>query len=487
MIGLGLDTLAPTPGGAMLAFAVLLTIGGHVGLTLFERFITPKRAEKVGSSGALRRESPAVVNLLVNDGMVSAAGLRATIVDLAARGWVRVLPPVDDDEVSRVRPAASAFDGDALLPHERLALQHVLARFTTDHAIPARHLAIDIRGSWWRRFRRLVEDEARRAGLVRRRWTPATLAAPAIVAFLAFLTWMASRDDGTPVAVIDSVERRLVSAAVLIGIGTLVYRIVLLAMGGGVVRTDEGDAAVGRWMAVRERLVEAGFTLIAASAVEAGDRRLAYATAMGVAKGANTELPMAREDHYRAWSSIGGRSRLVRIRYPWRPFYGTNPVVALAGGLIALFVGLRLRRFFDDVAREQAWESLFERFSDQDWLIRGVATGLVFVLTVVLVVALWAALAGAADMFNTIERTGVVVRARRPAEVSPIPRSIGRLVERDRYSLYVAIDDGSSDDVIAWRASERTAMPQGVDAIVRATPVLGYIRKATPVGHRLPE
>jgi len=487
MIGLGLDTLAPTPGGAMLVVAAVLTIGGHIGLSVFERFITPKRAEKIGSSGALRRESPAVVNLLVNDGMVSAAGLRATIIDLSARGWVRVLPPVNDDEVSRVRPAASAFDGDALLPHERLALQHVLARFTTDHAIPARHLAVDIRGSWWRRFRRLVEDEARRAGLVRRRWTPLTLAAPAVVAFLAFLTWMASRDDGAPAAAVDSVERRLISAAVLIGIAALVYRIVMLSNGGGVIRTDDGDAAVGRWMAVRERLVEAGFTMMAASSIDAGDRRLAYATAMGVAQGANTELPMAREDHYRAWSSIGGRSRLVRIRYPWRPFYGTNPIVALVGGLIALFVGLRVRGFFDDVAREEAWESLFERFTDQDWLIRGVATAVVYALTIVIVAALWATLAGAADMFNTIERTGVVVRARRPAEVSPIPRSIGRLIERDRYSLYVAIDDGSSDDVTAWRASERTAMPQGVDAIVRATPVLGYIRKATPVGHRLPE
>ena len=112
---------------------------------------------------------------------------------------------------------------------------------------------------------------------------------------------------------------------------------------------------------------------------------------------------------------------------------------------------------------------------------------MVFVVTVVIVAAMWASFAGAADMFNTIERTGVVIRARRPAEVSPIPRSVGRMIERDRYSLYVALDDGSSDDVIAWRASERTAMPQGVDAIVRATPVLGYIRKATPVGHRIPK
>ncbi len=177
----------------------------------------------------------------------------------------------------------------------------------------------------------------------------------------------------------------------------------------------------------------------------------------------------------------------MRIRYPWRPFYGTNPIIALAGGMVAVFVGLRLRRFFTDVAREEAWESLYERFEEQDWLISGIATGIVFVLVVVILFGLWAAFAGAADMFNTIERTGVVLRARRPAEVSPLPRSLVRRLERDRYTLYVAIDDGSSDDISAWRATERTAMPQGVDAIVRATPILGYVRRATPVGYRLPE
>src|SRR6056297_1524132 len=133
MIGLGLDVLAPTPGGFLLVLAALLTVGGHVGLTVLERFTTPERAEKIGTSGALRRESPAVVNLLVNDGRLAASGVRATIVDLAARGWMRILPPEGDDDVSRVRPAASAFDGDSLQPHEHLALQHVLARFTTDH------------------------------------------------------------------------------------------------------------------------------------------------------------------------------------------------------------------------------------------------------------------------------------------------------------------------------------------------------------------
>ena len=60
-------------------------------------------------------------------------------------------------------------------------------------------------------------------------------------------------------------------------------------------------------------------------------------------------------------------------------------------------------------------------------------------------------------------------------------------VEGDRYSLYVAVDDGSSDTITAWRATERTATPQGVDAVVRATPILGYVRRSSPIGHVLPD
>ena len=173
------DFFAATPGGAMLGFAVLLAIIGHIALSWAERHATPQRIESVGGSGALRKESPAVVNVLTNDATLTAAGIRATVVDLATRGWLRILPPLTDDETSRVRPSSEAYDGDALLPHERLVLQHILARFTTDQAIPARHLAVDIRGSWWRRFRNLVYAEARRSGLVTRRWTPLLLAGPA--------------------------------------------------------------------------------------------------------------------------------------------------------------------------------------------------------------------------------------------------------------------------------------------------------------------
>ena len=481
------DFFAATPGGAMLAVAVLLAVVGHLGLSWAERHATPDRIESVGGSGALRKESPAVVNVLTNDATLTAAGMRATVVDLATRGWLRILPPITDDETSRVRPSSDAYDGDALLPHERLVLQHILARFTTDQAIPARHLAVDIHGAWWRRFRNLVYAEARRAGLVKRRWTPLLLAGPVAAALLGLLAWNASRDDGTDVAVVDSVERRIIAVAALVALVLLIVRIVRHLISNDVTHTEAGIAATGRWLSVRQRLVAGGFAPMAPSSLEIGDRRLAYATAMCLAEGARIELPLAREDHFRAWSAVGGSGRLVRVKYPWRPIYGINPLFALIGGLIATFVGLRARRFFSDVARREAWESLYERFEQQDWLISGIATGLVFVSFVPILLGLWAALAGAADMFNTIERTGVIIRARRPAEVTPLPRSLVKRVEGDRYSLYVAVDDGSSDTITAWRATERTATPQGVDAVVRATPILGYVRRSSPIGHVLPE
>jgi hypothetical protein len=411
------------------------------------------------------------------------------MIDLAARGWLRLLPADDlDDELGRVRPAATAYEGDALLPHERLVLQHVMARFTTDRAIPARFLAVDVNGSWWRRFRTLVNDDALRAGLVRRRWSALDLAPPAVLTVLATLLWWKARNDGNvEVAVVDSIERRLWAAAALVAIVALGYRITRHVIDRSLTHTEAGRAATERWLALRARLAEGGFGLMAPSSIDTGDRRLAYASAMCLAEGAAVEFPLAREDHYRAWSSAGRRSRLVRVKYPARLGYGLHPLIALFGGVTATFIGMRLRRLFTDTAHGEALDSLYERFSDQSWLIVDIATGLAVLSFLPIVAGLIVAVAGAADTFNTVERTGVVLRARRPAEVSPLPRFIGKRLERDRYSLFVAVDDGTTGTVVAWRAGERNAIPQGANAVVRASPVLGYVRSAKPVGHILAE
>ena len=76
----------------------------------------------------------------------------------------------------------------------------------------------------------------------------------------------------------------------------------------------------------------------------------------------------------------------------------------------------------------------------------------------------------------------MVVRARRPQRVVPFPRLLRPLARRDRFALFIAIDDGRSDRVSAWLSNERTAVPQGARARVLATPVLGYVRSSEPIG-----
>lgn len=475
---------APSTGGLVVAF--LLTCAAGAILLVSERRLLPQRPVPAKDPGDLRRESPAVVNMLSNDATLTAAGFRATLIDLAARGWLRLLPPDDSgDDLGRVRPAATAFEGDSLLPHERLVLQHVMARFTTDRAIPARFLAVDIRGSWWRRFRSLVASDAEQSGLLRRRWSIRTLGPPAVLVVVAAFALWGSRNGNSDVAVVDSIERRLWFAAILVAVVALGYRMVRHVVDRPLTHTEAGVVATRQWLAVREQLVEADYGMMAPSSLDVGDRSLAYAAAMCLAEGAAVEFPLAREDHRRAWSSVGARPRLVRVKYPARLGYGFHPVAALVGGVVATFVGLRLRRWFGDIARGETLDSLYERFPEQDWVIADIATALTVLSFAPIVIGAIVAASGAVDVFGSVERTGVVLRARRPIEVAPLPRSIRRRIERDRYSLFIAIDDGTSGTVVAWRAGERNAIPQGANATVKASPVLGYVRRAVPVGHLL--
>jgi hypothetical protein len=451
--------------------------------------LLPPRPEADDVAGALRADTPAVVNLLTNDATVTAAGFRATMIDLAARGWLRILPPEDDlEELARVRPAATAYQGDALRPHERLVLQHVLSRFTTDRAVPARYLAVDIRGAWWRRFSGLVVDDAIQAGLIRRRWALTDLLVPGALWAGGLLSWLLARGTGDDeVAVIDSVGVRIIGWTLAVLLIAGVACVARLWLRPPYTHTDDGVTATRRWLAVRERLAASGFGDLAPSAVETGDRRLAYASAMCLAEGAAIELPLAREDHHRAWSTVGGKARLVRITYPVRFGYGTAPFVAIGVGLVTCFVGLRLRSWSSDVARGETFDWVYEQFPSQDWLIADVATAVTFVSFVPILLGLWLAVAGAFDGFNSVERTGAVVRTRRPAEVSPLPRRVQRQLARDRYRVYLAVDDGSSDTITAWKTGERHAVPQGARATVVASPLLGHIRRTSPVGHVLVE
>jgi hypothetical protein len=225
-----------------------------------------------------------------------------------------------------------------------------------------------------------------------------------------------------------------------------------------------------------------GFEGASAAAANSASRALAYAAALGLAERAADELPIVPEDDRLAWSNATGEWHVVRVRYPFRPGYGRHPALMLVIGL-AVGAGLVVgQRLLLEIARGEAALGIIEDFPDQADLIETTALVLAGVLIVPLLWMVWLAIAGSFDLFSTVERQGLVVRARRPQRVVPFPRLLRPLARRDRFALFIAVDDGRSDRVSAWLSNERTAVPQGARARVKATPVLGYVRRSEPIG-----
>ena len=92
-MGLSASVIAPAHDRGSLTFAIIVTALGFLAVILAEQWVAPPRPAPAARAGALRKESPAVVNLLTNDATVTAAGFRATMLDLAARGWLRIVAP----------------------------------------------------------------------------------------------------------------------------------------------------------------------------------------------------------------------------------------------------------------------------------------------------------------------------------------------------------------------------------------------------------
>jgi hypothetical protein len=299
---------------------------------------------------------------------------------------------------------------------------------------------------------------------------------------LSVRSWWISVRSGEPTAVVDSLVPRAIATAlgiVILGVGWRLWR---RARSRAQRPTAAGLQRAEHWLSVRAWMEPRGFEGASAAAANSASRALAYAAALGLAERAADELPIVPEDDRLAWSNATGEWHVVRVRYPFRPGYGRHPALML---LIGLAVGagiVALQRLLMEIARGEAPLGIIEDFPDQADLIETIALVLAAVLIVPLVWMVWLAIAGSFDLFSTIERQGLVVRARRPQRVVPFPRLLRPLARRDRFSLFIAVDDGRSDRVSAWLSNERTAVPQGARARVKATPVLGYVRKSEPIG-----
>ncbi len=476
------------PATASLSVAIVCTVLGWL-LHGYAEWRTRSRAEDAGPArrppplGDDRLEPPAVVGLLTNDYDVPRSALTATAIDLASRGWVR-FTTVDGELVVVTR--ASAAQGDSLRPFEQQVLNHLASRafndVTSANTLAMSHHRLNRR--WWLRFGRAVAAQAQALGLSTRRYSPVELLPSGVAAAIGLLVcWFGAR-GGDEVALADSWKSRLVWIAAVAALGWLAWSTTLRALGSAQRPTDLGVSRTALWMGYRARLPRQDSRHATVLGPPAQQRALAQASVMGVAEQVLDQIPAAPEDHRAAWSEAGGTPHLVQVRYPIRPGYGQHPLKVAAAGIIVFFAARWVQGFLGRVSDGESLQSLLDRVPGQVELIEDIAAILAFACWAPIIWAVWAAIAGAVDSVATRERSGSVIRARRPAEVLPsvVARVFKPFAERDRFSTYLAVDDGRRRRVAAWLASERSAAPQGAQATVRATPLLGYVRSSEPVG-----
>ncbi len=154
------------------------------------RSITTRRGQRPAQQ--LANQPPALVNLVVSDGKLTAAAYSDTIRDLVARGHLEVIEREQGDLWCQL-PASPASPA-GLAEFERRALGDATGMLSQTDGAPFEAVSgacwVDPRGRW-DPFERAVRDEARRRGLIGSRipatWRAALQAAAVGVASLAYL------------------------------------------------------------------------------------------------------------------------------------------------------------------------------------------------------------------------------------------------------------------------------------------------------------
>jgi hypothetical protein len=510
------STIETVPADPTLVALSILT--GAIGISLLALLATatrPRRPAVFEPSMDLLAEPPAVVDLLTDDFQVTPAAVPATLLDLAARRWLRVEELID----GRVQVRLRGRDGEGqLLPFERRVLEHLRAT-AVNGVIPAAALTTGPEGAsdtWWKGFRREVVAEARARGLSRRRWPAFALglawATTIVAGGLLFLS-LPDEDEGT---IEPTWSLGAAGALVLASVVTCAQ-----LTGSEAERdTDEGRERAGRWMAVREYLADHGnFDDASPAAVTIWDRYLAHAAAMDLAGRAVRELPLGAEDDRHAWSSAGGTWRPVTVRYPrMRVGWGNHPFGAVAIGLFGLALGTALAIVPYEVLTGDAFPDLTEALADVDEPARQwVERALLGVSLLGLLTGTHSALRfvrGALDLFVTREIEGPVLRRRRRGGQPPVYEQQSAFTkawrmlqasnrrqgggfdasgqwhapEQPRYRWYVGVDDGASETIDAWRVRQAiySSCNQHQHVRVRFSPRLGYVRSIEPAAAPAP-
>jgi hypothetical protein len=389
-------------------------------------------------------EPPAIANFLVHGFRVTSDAVPATLLDLAARNVLELEQRGPGVYFVRLRDSSDT----KLTSYERRVLQFLDER-VSDGVVPAGDLTTgpkDQSSRGRKQFDADVVTDAKIRGLSRDAVDGQALTGLTVLAALpAVLVWIQSSWE--------------------FGAAVLVAALALL----GKIRawhtqreTPAGLEAASRWLGVRSALLEdEEFKRQTPLTVEMWNRHLAYGAALGAAGGAIGPLPMGVESDTSAWSAYGGNWRPVRIAYPylWPPAWGTDPLVALAGAG-AVVVGAALFLYY---------VGPFVLDADTIGLVPFVLVCAFLVVGVAVIVMAWS------DWRSATEVTGPILRLREFGD------------EKHR-RYYVAVDDGKSRSIRAWRVSPQryAGLEQGELITARLTRNLCCVRWIIAAGaHRL--
>jgi Predicted membrane protein (DUF2207) len=470
-------TLASLPGGSAATLAITGGIAVSLWLALLAILAAASRTRQPTPAPAAMElggpESPAVANFLANSCKVSRAALPATLLDLAARKVISLERVAPEQYIVRLGAAPPT----QLTPYERRVYDHVRS-VAVDGEVPCEALTTgpdEQSKAWWEGFEKQVVAEARDRGLARSRWAPGVLALLGVAALApaGLLTAAAAvAVNNSNVAHGTASSQRHGGAAALL-VPLLVW-LVLMAIAYSLRaerETTAGEAAAARWLGLQEYLQrDPAFAEQPPTAVAIWDRFLAYGAALGVAAGAVRPVALGSESAHEAWSSYGGRWRVVRIRYPrWiPPAWGQAPAGAAAKALVLLVVAV--------LAGGGIGRTLVHALSSVAGDLS--ANGLGAIEVVGLFVFGFMALVIAGAMARAVLVLGFAISdlfGRRDVE--------GRVLRvRKGQGTYLAVDDGTRSQIRAWLVDSGTnGASQG--ALVRATisPHLAHVYKLEEV------
>jgi Predicted membrane protein (DUF2207) len=381
-------------------------------------------------------EPPAIANFLVHDWRVTDEALPATVVDLAARNLIDVEQRGPGVFYLRLRSAPS--HAAPLTAYEQRVLDH-LRKLAFEDVVPADALTTGPEADskrWRSAFEEEVVADAKQRGLSRN-------ALDSLV-FTVLLGLAA-----LPAGFAWALSELQVGFVVMVAAGAIL----------GWIRsrypqreTPEGLEAASRWLGVRAELADNKvFPTHSPLTVELWSRLLAYGAALGVATGASAPLPMGAESDKHAWSAYGGQWRRVRVSYPrlWPPGWGHDPLLGVSVGIGGVVAGAA---------------ALYRLGPD---LVEGglIANAFLFLSAAAVVLGFALAVMSFTDFRAVVEVTGPILRLRTFGDD-----------ESTRY--YLAVDDGGSPAIRAWRLNARQyeGLEQGQLVTVVVTRNLGCVR-----------